>query len=324
MKSAVDVNLDSNSGALNPFDRLPVALVQYELVGGLDRTDFCEKVRGILAQAVLSGAKLVVFPELFTADLLPGGRNSDPSKPMNLGEEVREWNRIIDEEVPALFEEWRAMANAHPGVAVLFGSTPRRLPDGGVVNSALFALGDGRVVIQDKLFLTPCEDREWKWRDGQELQVIDAPWGRTVVLICHDIEVPYLSSLLLKVQPDLVISPSCTGSIHGLRRVRFCSQARAVEHHTWVLQTSTIQPPRGAGGVATVNMNEHTGQAAIIPPSESLYEEFRKEGDLNESMVLYGEVDFRRMRKVRGLPIVFPARDERARRELPRVSGPAE
>jgi predicted amidohydrolase len=211
------------------------------------------------------------------------------------------------------------MAREFEGVSVLFGSTPRRLPSGDIINSAPLALSDGRYLLQDKLFVTPCEAREWKWKDGETLQVIEAPWGRTVILICHDIEVPGLSAQLVRVQPDLILTPSCTGSLHGLRRVRFCAQARAVEHHAWVLQTSTIQPASGMGGVATINMNEHTGQAAIIPPSESLYEEFRKEGPLNEGAILVGELDFRRTRKVRQLPVVFPARDERARKRMPEI-----
>jgi predicted amidohydrolase len=319
----VTKSVDSNGldeGITRAWDRLKVALVQYELEGGLSAQAFLQKLEQWLLKAHEEKAKLVVFPELFTADLLPGGRQVDPTKPIGLGQEIEEWNRITDREVPALLEGFELLSQKFSGMAILFGSTPRRLPSGSIVNTALFALGDGRVVLQDKLFLTPCEDREWLWQNGQNINVIDAPWGRTVIYICHDIEVPYLSSKLVEIQPDLILAPSCTGSIHGLRRVRFCAQARAVEHHAWVLQTSTIQPPLGQGGVATVNMNEHTGQAAIIPPSESLYEDFRKEGELNAAMMLVGEVDLRRMRKTRAMPVVFPARDERARSELPGVS----
>ena len=308
---------DLQSGGVG---RLSVALIQYSCEGGLDRGRFLSKVERLLEDAVRAGATLVVFPELFTADLLPGGVGV--GGPIGLEEEIAAWTRIIDQDVPALWVEFRAMASRHPGVAVLFGSTPRRKARAGIdiVNTALFCLPDGRAIEQDKLFLTPCEDREWKWTDGELLQVIEAPWGRTVVLICHDIEVPAISELLVRIEPDLILTPSCTGSIHGLRRVRFCAQARAVEHHAWVLQTSTIQPPAGQGGVATVNMNEHTGQAAIIPPSESLYEDFRKEGPLNQAAILLGEVDIRRSRKTRAMPVVYPARDERKRRVLPGIA----
>ena len=300
-------------------ERLSVALVQYICEGGLTREAFLLKVKALLSQAVGQGARLVVFPELFTADLLPGGAQAAAAKPIGLTEEIAHWNRIIDQDVPAILESFQAMTREFHGVSVLFGSTPRRLPSGDIINSAPFVLSDGRFFLQDKLFVTPCEAREWKWKDGETLQVIEAPWGRTVILICHDIEVPGLSSMLVGIEPDLILTPSCTGSIHGLRRVRFCAQARAVEHHAWVLQTSTIQPAQGLGGVATVNMNEHTGQAAIIPPSESLYEDFRKEGPLNEGAIVFGELDFKRTRRVRQMPVVFPARDERARSRMPQV-----
>jgi len=317
MKSVT--NSIMNEPSSSRWDRVKVALIQYELEGGVSSARFIEKISSWLEKARSAGADLVVFPELFTADLLPGGPGADLSKSIGLEQEIQAWNQIIDQEVPALFENFMLLAKKYSGMAILFGSTPRRLPSGDIVNTAFFACGDGRVVLQDKLFLTPCEDREWKWKDGSQIQVIAAPWGKTVIYICHDIEVPYLSSKLVEIQPDLILTPSCTGSIHGLRRVRFCAQARAVEHHAWVLQTSTIQPGPGNGGVATVNMNEHTGQAAIIPPSESLYEEFRLEGPLNEEAMLLGEIDFRRTRKTRAMPVVFPARDERVRQGLPQT-----
>jgi len=317
---AVVMSGDDEETHAGGVGRLKVALVQYACEGGLTGGQFLSKVEKLLEEAVRTGAELVIFPELFTADLLPGGVGFVGA--IGLQEEISAWNRIIDHEVPALWEGFRELARRHPGVAVLFGSTPRRKagPGSDIVNTALFCLPDGRLIEQDKLFLTPCEDREWKWRDGELLQMIEAPWGRTVILICHDIEVPAISELLVRIEPDLILTPSCTGSIHGLRRVRFCAQARAVEHHAWVLQTSTIQPPPGAGGVATVNMNEHTGQAAIIPPSESLYEDFRREGPLNQAAILIGEVDIRRSRKTRALPVVYPARDERRRTVLPRLA----
>jgi len=300
--------------------RLKVALIQYACEGGLDRGRFLSKVENLLAESVRAGAGLVVFPELFTADLLPGGVGV--ARAIGLEEEISAWSGIVDQEVPALWEAFSAMAARHPGVAVLFGSTPRRRSgaENDIVNTALLCLPDGRLIEQDKLFLTPCEDREWKWRDGEVLQVVEAPWGRTVILICHDIEVPAISELLVRIEPDLILTPSCTGSIHGLRRVRFCAQARAVEHHAWVLQTSTVQPPAGLGGGATVNMNEHTGQAAIIPPSESLYEDFRREGPLNQPAILFGEVDIRRSRKTRAMPVVYPARDQRRRKVSPGIA----
>ena len=53
---------------------LRVAAIQYDLTGGLTFPQFMEKVRNYTRLARQEGAELVVFPELFTADLFPGGR----------------------------------------------------------------------------------------------------------------------------------------------------------------------------------------------------------------------------------------------------------
>jgi len=290
------------------WDSLRVSAVQFPLEGGHSLESFLAKVETRLKRAQVDGAQLVVFPELFTADLLPA---FSPT-PIGLEAEVREWNRTL-EWSPRIFEAFERMASEN-GVAALFGTVPRRVGDQ-VLNTAplfiptsLSGVSRAQTVFQDKLFLTPCEDREWKWANGSRFEAIDAPWGPTAITICHDTEVPWLSGMLVERAPELILAPSCTGSVHGLQRVRWTALARSVEHHCVVVQTSTV-----GTGPGTINMNEHYGQAAILPPSESPYDRYRREGEANADAIVTGEVPLRLLRRLRRERLVWPARDQRER-----------
>jgi predicted amidohydrolase len=287
-----------------------VSLVQFPLEGGYDVDSFVAKVERWLQDSL--GADLIVFPELFTGDLL--APYSGAASSVSIFEERRQWAHFLDRDSERLRERLlKLAAEQAPDSTVVWGTIPRRV-GAKVLNTAWISGPSGFVHFQDKLFLTPCEARAWSWQDGVELRPWNAPWGRTVVLICHDVEVPSISSLLTQVVPDVIIVPSCTGSMRGLSRVRWCSQARAVEHHAYVLQTSTVGP-----GAGTPNMNEHTGQAALIAPSEAGFEAFPSLGLLDSAQVLRGELNLELLHQSRSKSVVFPARDERARAPDQRV-----
>ena len=289
------------------WESLKVGAVAYAIQGGRTLESFLNRVDEWFKKARAEGVELLLFPELFVADLLPSG-----AKVVSQREEVALWEQLAREQFAPLLEGFERLSR-HWSINTVFGSLPR-WGDGAVLNSAPVVFQGRRPVLQDKLFITPCEDRIWKWQNGSILHRISAPWGDGVVLICHDVEVPQISQLLVEEAPEWILVPSCTGSQMGLNRVRWCSQARAVEHHAYVLQTSTLGP-----GPATPNMNEHTGQAALITPCDLAYEGMAKVGTLNQEELLVGSLDFGLLRKMRKQSLVYPARDQRGREVQPGV-----
>jgi nitrilase len=268
---------------------------------------FLVKLARFVETAKRGGAELVVFPELFSGDLLSTGGLNAPA--VSIFEERRQWTSIIREHGSQLVQGFDAISRQQ-NVSVVFGSLPRER-NGGIVNTSWLFFADGRSVAQDKLYLTPCEARIWEWKNGEELKVFQAPWGKTSILICHDVEVPELSHRLVSEKPELLLVPSCTSSVRGLRRVRFTAQARAIEHHCYIVQTGTVT---GAVSVSnTPNMNEHTGQGSILGPSEEGFEVFPIEGTLNAAELVFGELDFERLRQSRQKGVVYPARDQDVR-----------
>src|SRR5258705_10375643 len=61
---------------------------------------------------------------------------------------------------------------------------------------------------------------------GDELRTVDAPFGRSGLLICSELFVPELSRILMLRRADLVVAPG--GGAHGARRPRLQETGRPV------------------------------------------------------------------------------------------------
>lgn len=287
---------------------LTIGLVQYDVMGGLSERALWEKIRARCEEAAGAGAELVVFPELFTADLFENGAD--------VASERRSIERICRDVAPAFPRKLAALAR-ELGVAILGGSIPRHARDSSrLLNTAYLAFADGRWVAQDKVFLTRSEADDWGWTPGASIEPFLAPWGRTWIAICLDVEMPALSALAAAERPELILVPSCTGSSHGFRRVRWCAQARAIEHHAYVAHVGTV-----GAGTTTPNMKGQYGQAAILTPSDEGYPGVLAEGPANEAAVVVATVDLGRLRENRKTASVYPARDQVLRGEPAKVGG---
>ncbi len=297
--------------------RLRVAAVQYPVNGGLQFQEFMDKMEDFVLSAARDGAELVVFPELFTADLFPPG---------DVQAEIAAIDYIVHESTPRFFESVQKLSTKLK-IAILAGTIPR-LADAThkkIRNTAFFSLPDGKTYFQDKIFLTTCESKDWGWEGGGvslespghsprvplnlPLNLIDTPWGPIVISICYDTEIPLLSSLLASQLaenfPEIFLIPSCTGSSHGFYRVRWTAQARAVEHYAYVIHTGTVGP-----GTQTPNMNTQFGQAAIITPRDEGFAGLLAEGPLQKSAIVYADLDLDFLRSKRQKAQVYPARDQ--------------
>ncbi|PKR55643.1 nitrilase-related carbon-nitrogen hydrolase [Thalassospira marina] len=139
------------------------------------------------------------------------------------------------------------------------GDDPRR----GQTNRALAFLPDGKIIMQDKLSLTPGEQEpdNWNLTPGKKLSIIEWRGLRIAILICLDIEMPALSCLLARQNIDLVLVPSMTSKPSGYHRVFGCAKARAVELMCTIAACGTT----GAAINTTQNPTNYSGCAVYIP-----------------------------------------------------------
>jgi len=100
-------------------------------------------------------------------------------------------------------------------------------------------------------------------KGGNDLNVIQTDCGPIGVLICYDSEFPELARHLADQGALILFVPFCTDERQGYLRVRYCSQARAVENQFYVATAGVI------GNIPDVeNMDIHYASSHIMTPCD--------------------------------------------------------
>lgn len=141
------------------------------------------------------------------------------------------------------------------------GSTPVRR-DGKLYNVSFFCTPAGEVYTQDKMHITPAEREDWGIEPGEGIKIFETPFGRVAILICYDIEFPELARLLTMAGVEIIFVPYSTDEQRGYYRVRYTSQARAVENYIYVVTAGNV------GNLPDTNYLLNYGRSAIFTPSD--------------------------------------------------------
>ncbi|HMR32409.1 MAG TPA: nitrilase-related carbon-nitrogen hydrolase [Geminicoccaceae bacterium] len=216
--------------------------------------DAADRIEARLAEAAAAGAGLLMLPEYLGEQWLAWAPRDLPET-----EEVAWMGR----HGAALLERLCSLPARH-GVALLAGTWPARA-GAGWVNRAHLLLPDGRIVVQDKLCLTPSEQNAAAWRleTGSAVRIVEWRGLRIAMLVCLDIEQPALAALLQAADLDLLLVPSMTRQASGHARVTGCAKARAVELMTTVAAVGCI------GSIPVEPPRPNTGGAAVYLPCEA-------------------------------------------------------
>ena len=165
------------------YARFTAAAVQAAPVY-LDTAATVEKACGLIAEAALNGARLIVFPEVFVPGYPYWNWTMTPGKGSPWFERLfRAAIDIPGPEVDAL----RTAAQA-AGAQVVIGVNERDpFSMGTLYNSLLFIGGDGELLgVHRKLVPTWAEKLTWAGGDGSSLRVYDTPTGRIGGLACGE------------------------------------------------------------------------------------------------------------------------------------------
>lgn len=271
------------------MDSLRVAAVQFPLAEGRTAKDFLNKMELFIQEAHINGAQIVVFPELITTELVDWKQI----------DEIKQLESIAKDFTPT-YIKWLKDQSKKLQISILGGTTPR-LVDRKIFNTAILALPDGKVILQDKIFLTP-DEKNWDWNAGTEFNVFKAPWGKTAIATCFDCEFPIISQMMSKAQPEVILVPSWTSTESGLNRVDWTAKSRAIEHFSFVVKTGTVPDP-GSDQV-------HFGKASIVTPQEKGFPTAAVEGVLNKSSIVYGNLDLKMLREKREKSGYFPDKEQ--------------
>ncbi|MCA9176651.1 MAG: GNAT family N-acetyltransferase [Planctomycetales bacterium] len=299
-------NLDYIPGARRRFhhavEPIRVCVVQYEMRSVSSFDEFAKQCEFFLDVGSDYKCDFVLFPELFTTQLLSCVAANRPGLAA----------RQLAEFTPQYLDFFTEMAVKYD-VNVIGGSQFVVERDTLYNTSYLFGR-DGSIGKQYKIHITPSERKWWGVTPGKRVEVFDTDCGPVAIQICYDIEFPELTRIAAQKGAQIVFVPFNTDTRHGYLRVRHCAQARCVENHIYVAISGCT------GNLPFVeNADIHYAQSGIFTPADA---EFARDGvaaecNPNVETVIIHDLDFEQLRRHRESGTVQNWNDRR--RDLYRV-----
>ncbi len=229
-----------------------VVSVQYQLRPVKSFAEFAQIVEYYVDVAGDYHADFLLFPELFTMQLL-SIRNEEVSPDVAI-KSMTEYTEPLKE----LFKRLALKFN----VNIIAGSHPTAV-NGKVRNISYICLRDGSIHEQAKIHPTPDERYWWKIEGGDEVKVIDTDCGPIGVLICYDSEFPELARHRVNQDIHFLFVPYLTDNRQAYCRVKYCCQARAIENQIYVVMAGNT------GNLPRVrNLDIQYSQSCILTPCD--------------------------------------------------------
>ena len=243
----------ASATGLSPQEVVRVATVQWQMRGINHKDEFKKQVEYFVDVASDYKSDFIVFPELFTNQLL-----SLEEKPLPPKEGMEKVATYTD-----WFIEFMSQFAVSYNVNIIGGSHCTFDEDGNIHNIAYVFLRDGSVHSQDKIHPTPSESYWWDVRGGNRVEAINTDCGPIGVLICYDAEFPELCRVLADQGAMILFVPFCTDERRGFLRVRYCCHARAIENQMYVALSGVV------GNLPNVeNMDIHYAESCILTPCD--------------------------------------------------------
>jgi predicted amidohydrolase len=269
-----------------PPARVRVAVVQYGQRGVAGFDGFAAQVEEFVRVAADYGSDFVVFPELFTLQLLSAEpRLLDPTAAMQrLSEHTDAFTALLQR----LATQYR--------IHVVGGTHPTRTPEGTLRNVCYIATRDGRLHRRDKLHITPSEAGSWAVGGGDSADVIETDAGPVGVMVCYDSEFPELGRHLTDQGALVLFVPYCTDLRSGHLRVRHSCQARAIENQVYVVAAGNV------GHCPNVaNFDIQYAQSAVFTPCDTPFppEGIAAEAAPQVEQLIFADLDLAALQQAR-------------------------
>ena len=185
-----------------------VSAVQYQMRRIASLEDFAKQVEFFVDVASDAKSDFVLFPELFTLQLLSIVK---PSRPGTAA-------RTLAEMTPRYLELFRDLAVRY-NVNVIGGSQFVLEEQERLYNASYLFRRDGSVDRQLKIHVTPNESKWWGVRGGDHLNVFDTDHGKIAIQICYDVEFPELARVAAHRGAQILFVPFNTNDRVGYLRV---------------------------------------------------------------------------------------------------------
>jgi predicted amidohydrolase/GNAT superfamily N-acetyltransferase len=231
-----------------------ICSVQYQMRRIKSFEKFSQQVKYFIDVASDYKTDFVLFPELFTTQLLSFLREKNPH---NAAIELAEFT-------PKFVELFTRLAVKY-NVNIIAGSH-FIIEDDHLYNVSHLFHRNGEIEKQYKLHITPSEKKYWGVEQGKKIEVFETDKCKISIQICYDIEFPELSRIATEKGAKIIFVPFCTDNRNGYLRVRYCAQARCIENQVYVAIAGNV------GNLPdVVNMDVQYAQSAIFTPSDLVF-----------------------------------------------------
>ncbi len=273
-----------------------VCAVQYQMRMIKDFQEFADNCEYFVDAASDYRCDMVLFPEMFTMQLLSFLPNHSP------GKAIRQLDQFT-KQYEDLFTRLAIKYNTN-----IIGGSHFTIENDNLYNVSYLFQRNGTIGKQYKIHITPHERKWWGVKPGNNVEVFDTDIGKIAIHICYDVEFPELSRIAVSNGAQILFVPFNTDERRGYLRVRYCSQARAIENQVYVVIAGCV------GNLPAVeNLDIQFAQSAIFTPSDV---EFHREGiateaPLNSETLIFQDLDLDMLARNREYGSVQTLKDRR-------------
>jgi predicted amidohydrolase len=294
--SNLDYKPSSSKKIISTGEAVRVCVLQYRMRAVKDFKDFSKHCEYFVDVASEYHCDFIVFPEIFTTQLLSFMKVERPAVAM----------RHLSEFTPKylkLFTYLSVKYNIN-----IIGGSHFAIEDENLYNISYLFRRDGTIGKQYKLHITPSEKRWWGVKPGSKVQVFDTDRGKIAILICYDIEFPELARIAVQKGANIIFVPFNTDERRAYLRVRYCAQARCIENQIYVAISGCV------GNLPRVkNLDINYAQSAIFTPSDIPFHRdgIAAECSPNIETLIFQDLDFNLLEIHREFGNVLTLKDRR-------------
>jgi predicted amidohydrolase/ribosomal protein S18 acetylase RimI-like enzyme len=273
-----------------------IAVIQYMLKKINSFEDFATQCEYFIDASSNFLSDFAVFPENFTMQLLSFLEEQIPSK------QVKRLAAYTEEYIN-LFTKLAVRYNIN-----IIGGSHFVEENGSIYNVSYLFRRDGTIHRQYKLHISPDERKWWGVQPGDQLEVFDTDCGKIAILASYDIQFPELARIGVDKGAQIIFTPFSAEDQQGYLRVRYCSQARAVENQIYTVIAGTV------GNLTHVpHVDVQYAQSGIFSPSDFTFSSNGIVGECSANIetIVVGEVDLELLRRNRNVGSVTPLKDRR-------------
>jgi predicted amidohydrolase/ribosomal protein S18 acetylase RimI-like enzyme len=279
-----------------PVAPVRVCVVQYQMRLVKSFQAFAEQCEYYLDVASEYKCDFILFPEIFTTQLLSLVNAKRPAEAM----------RQLSEFTPQYLDLFSRLAVKYN--VNIIGGSHFTVEETDLFNIAYLFRRDGTLGKQYKLHITPTERHWWGVKGGNRVEVFDTDKGKIAIQICYDIEFPEITRIAVERGAQIIFVPFCTDERYAYLRVRYCSQARCIENHVYVAIAGSV------GNLPNVeSLGLHYAQSGIFTPSDIPFKRdaIAAECPPNIETVIFEDLDLELLKKHRQTGSVLNWHDRR-------------